>query len=96
VAGHRVQDHVHRLMRIPPQYAVAAGMGYSKGKRAIAMARQCGGRQRNLHGERFWARGYAGSTVGCEEAPMRASIKQQEQRDAEGSEEPGEFEQRAQ
>ena len=66
-------------------------IGYIKGKSAIAVARQCGGRQRNLNGERFWARGYAVSTVGCEEAQIRASIKQQEQLDAEGSEEPGEF-----
>src|SRR5262249_55207451 len=65
-----------------------------KGTSAIAVARQCGGRQRNFHGERFWARGYAGSTVGCEEAPMRASIKPQEQLDAEGSDESGEFSQR--
>src|SRR5262245_27728985 len=58
VAGHRVQEHVHRLIRIPPQDAVAEVIGSIKGKRAIAVARQVGGRPRNLHGERFWARGY--------------------------------------
>ena len=88
---HMVQDHVHMLIRIPPKYAVAEVIGDIKGKSAIAVARQCGGRQRNLNGERFWARGYAVSTVGFEEAQIRASIKQQEQLDAEGSEEPGEF-----
>jgi putative transposase len=91
VEGHRVQDHVHRLMRIPPKYAVAEVIGSSKGKRAIAVARQGGGRQRNFHGERFWARGYAVSTVGFEEEQMRASIKRQEQLDAQGSDESGEF-----
>jgi putative transposase len=79
------------LIRMPPQYAVAEVIGSSKGKSAIAVARQCGGRQRNFHGERFWARGYAVATVGGEEAQMRASIKHQEQRDAQGSEESGEF-----
>ncbi len=89
--GPMVQDHVHLLIRIPPKYAVAEVIGSIKGKSAIAVARQCGGRQRNLHGERFWARGYAVSTVGVEEAQMRASIKPQEQLDAQGSEESGEF-----
>src|SRR5262244_908397 len=89
--GHMVQDHVHMLIRIPPKYAVAEVSGYLKGKSAIAVARQLGGRQRNFNGERFWARGYAVSTVGSEEAQIRASIKQPEQLDAEGSEEPGEF-----
>ena len=81
------------LIRMPPQYAVAEVLGYIKGKSAIAVARQFGGRQRNCNGERFWARGYAVSTIGCEEEQMRASIKQQEQLDAQGSDESGEFSQ---
>jgi putative transposase len=56
VAGHRVPDHVHRLSRMPPKDAVAEVLGSIKGKSAIAVARQCGGRQSNFHGERFWAR----------------------------------------
>jgi putative transposase len=91
VEGHMVQDHVHMLIRSPPQYAVAEVIGYIKGKSAIAVARQGGGRQRNFHGERFWARGYAVSTVGGEEEQIRASIKHQEQLDAQGSDESGEF-----
>ena len=42
-------------------------------------------------GERFWARGYAVSTVGFEEEPIRAYIKHQEQLDAQGADESGEF-----
>ena len=42
-------------------------------------------------GERFWARGYAVSTVGFEEEQIRASIKHQEQLDDQGSDESGEF-----
>src|SRR5262249_34865342 len=52
VAGHMEQDHVHRLIRMPPTYAGAEVLGSSKGKSAIAVARQFGGRQRNFHGER--------------------------------------------
>ena len=91
VEGHMVQDHVHMLIRIPPKDAVAEVIGSIKGKRAIAGARQCGGRQSNFHGERLWARGYAVSTVGFEEEQMRAYIKHQEQLEAQGSEESGEF-----
>jgi putative transposase len=91
VEGHMVQDHVHMLIRIPPKYAVAEVIGYIKGKSAIAVARQFGGRQRNFNGERFWARGYAVSTVGFEEEQIRAYIKHQEQLDAQGSDESGEF-----
>ena len=80
---------------MPPTYAVAEVIGYIKGKSAIAVARQCGGRQRHFHGERFWARGYAVSTVGFEEEQMRASITQQEQLDAQGSDASGAFSQRA-
>ena len=46
--GHMVQDHVHMLIRIPPKYAVAEVIGSIKGKSAIAVARQFGGRQRNF------------------------------------------------
>jgi putative transposase len=86
-----VPDHVHMLIRMPPKYAVAEVMGSIKGQSAIAVARQFAGRQRNFHGERFWARGYAVSTVGFEEEQIRASSKRQEQLDAEGSDESGEF-----
>jgi putative transposase len=89
--GHMVQDHVHMLIRIPPKYPVAEVIGYLKGKSAIAVARQFGARKRNFNGERFWARGYAVSTVGFEEEQIRKYIRNQEQLDAQGSDEDGEF-----
>jgi len=87
--GPRGQAPGHMRIRIAPQDAVAEVLGSRKGKRAIAVARQCGGRQSNVHGERFWARGDAVSTVGFAEAPMRASLQPQEQLDAQGEDEPG-------
>ena len=50
----------------------------SKGKSAIAIARQFGGRKRNFSGERFWARGYAVTTVGFELDKIRDYIRRQE------------------
>ena len=86
-----VQDHVHMLIEIPPKYSVSEIVGYIKGKSAIAVARQFSGRKRNFNGEKLWARGYAVSTVGFEEAKIRTYIKHQEQLDGMGFEENGGF-----
>ena len=77
-------DHVHMCIEIPPQHAVASVIGYLKGKSAIAIARQFGGKDRNFAGEHFWARGYAVSTVGFELEQVRAYIRNQEEADDHG------------
>jgi putative transposase len=77
VSGKLMHDHIHMLIRIPPKYSVSQIVGFLKGKAAIAVARQFGGRKRNFNGEKFWARGFAVSTVGFEEAKIRKYIEQQ-------------------
>ena len=79
--GHLRPDHVHRLLSIPPKYAVAAIVGYLKGKSAIHIARTYRGKARNFTGENFWARGYFVSTVGADERTVREYIRDQEQED---------------
>ena len=92
IEGHMVQDHVHMLIKIPPKYSIAEVVGYIKGKSAIAVARQFGGRKRNFNGERLWARGYAVSTVGFNQEQVTAYIKHQEQLDdSQGCDEQGSF-----
>ena len=91
IKGNMVQDHVHMLIQIPPKYSVSEVIGYIKGKSAIAIARQFGGRTRNFNGEQFWARGYAVSTVGFEEEIVKAYIRNQERLDGSGASESGEF-----
>ena len=86
-----VQDHVHIMIRIPPKYSVAEVVGYIKGKSAIAVARQFGGRKRNFTGEKFWARGYAVSTVGFNVDQVKAYVKNQENLEGLGADESGEF-----
>ncbi len=86
-----MQDHVHMLISILPKYSVSEIVGYIKGKSAIAVARQFGGRKRNFNGESFWARGYAISTVGFNKEQIRAYVKNQEQLDSKGFEEIGSF-----
>ena len=85
VEGHLLPDHVHICIAIPPKHAVAQVIGFLKGKSAIAIARQFGGKERNFTGEHFWARGYAVSTVGFELAQVRAYIRAQEDDDPDGT-----------
>ena len=89
--GHLVQDHVHMMIKIPPKYSVSEVIGFMKGKSAIAVARQFSGVKRNFNGEKFWARGYASSTVGYNKEQIRAYVRQQEQLDGEGGDEDGSF-----
>ena len=80
-AGHIALDHVHICISIPPKYAVSQVVGFMKGKSAISIARDFGGRQRNFLGENFWARGYYVSTVGKDEEVIKAYIRNQEAED---------------
>ena len=92
VEGHMVQNHVHMVLDIPPKHSVAQIIGYVTGTTAIAVARQFGGRQRNFNGEKFWARGYAVSTVGFEKEQVRKYVRDQEQLDGQdGTDEDGKF-----
>ena len=79
--GHLMSDHVHMLISIPPKYAVAQVVGFIKGKSAIAVARNFGGRTKNFTGQYFWARGYHVSTVGRDEDAIRRYIKKHEEDD---------------
>ena len=79
--GHLLGDHVHMLISIPPKYAVAQVVGFIKGKSAIHLARNFGGRQRNFTGCHFWARGCYVSTAGRDEEIIRRYIREQQAED---------------
>jgi putative transposase len=79
--GHLMPDHVHMMISIPPKYSVSQVVGYIKGKSAIHVAREYGGRRRNFVGQHFWARGYFVSTVGRDEEVIRRYIRHQEVED---------------
>ena len=85
VEGHVLPDHVHMCIAIPPKHPVSSVVGFLKGKSAIAIARQFGGKERNFTGEHFWARGYAVSTVGFEVETIRQYIRDQETSDRDGA-----------
>ena len=84
VEGHLLADHVHICIEIPPKHAVASVIGFLKGKSAVAIARQFGGKWKNFTGEHFWARGYAVSTVGYELEAVKRYIREQEADDQAG------------
>ena len=48
--GHLLADHVHMCIEIPPKHAVASIIGFLKGKSAVAIARQFGGKLQNFTG----------------------------------------------
>jgi len=79
--GHLMPDHVHMLISIPPKHAMSAVVEFIKAKSAIHLARVRGERRRNFVGRSFWARGYAVSTVGWDEATIREYIRTQEEED---------------
>ena len=84
VEGHLLADHVHMCIEIPPKHAVASIIGFLKGKSAVAIARQFGGKWQNFTGAHFWARGYAVSTVGYELEKVKRYIREQEAEDQAG------------
>lgn len=77
IEGHIRPDHVHMCIEIPPKYSVASVIGFIKGKSAMAIARQFGGKSKNFVGAHFWARGYAASTVGFEVEEVKRYIREQ-------------------
>ena len=73
-----MKDHIHMLLMIPPKFSVANTVGFLKGKSAIRIFRDYLQVKRNFTGRHFWARGYCVSTVGLDEAMIRAYIRDQE------------------
>ncbi len=84
VEGHVLPDPVHLWIEIPPKQAGASSIGFLKGKRAVAIARQFGGKLKHCTGEHCWARGSAVSTVGYELESVQRYSREQEADDQAG------------
>ena len=78
IEGDLCIDHIHMCIAIPPKHSVSEVVGFIKGKSAIAIARDVGGKARNFVGQSFWARGYYVSIVGRDEDMIREYIRNQE------------------
>ena len=77
--GHAMPDHIHLVLRIPPKFSVALVVGYLKGKSAIQIHREAVGVKKGFTGKHLWSRGYGVSTVGLDEATVRAYVRNQEE-----------------
>lgn len=75
------QITVNMRIAIPPKHPLASVIGFLKGKSAIAVVREFGGKERNLTGEHPWARGYPVSKVSIELEQIRQYIRAQEEAD---------------
>ena len=83
--GHAMPDHIHLVLRIPPKFSVALVVGYLKGKSAIQIHREALGVKKVFTGKHFWSRGYCVSTVGLDEATVRAYVRNQDELDKQES-----------
>jgi putative transposase len=80
VEGHARPDHVHLCLSIPPKSSVAHTIGFLKGKSAVRIHRELL-HERRMTGLHFSAAGYCVSTAGLDEARVRQSIREQDERD---------------
>lgn len=79
VERHLQPDHVQMLLLIPPKYSVSNVVGYMKGKIGDLHRAKFPWTKEKLQRDAFWARGYFVSTIGADEAMVRAYIHNQEQ-----------------
>ena len=70
-------DHVHMLVSIPPNLAVASFIGYLKGKSAVMVFDRHANLKYKYGNRHFWARGYYVDTVGKNEKKIAEYIRQQ-------------------
>ena len=85
LAGQARPDPIHLVVRIPPTFSGALVVGYLKGQSAIPIHRETLGVKKGFTGKHFWSRGYCVSTVGLDEATVRAYVRNQEELDRQES-----------
>ena len=74
-------DHIHMLVRIPPNISVSSFMGYLKGKSSLMIFDRHANLKYKYGNRHFWAEGYYVSTVGLNEAAIKKYIQEQEKHD---------------
>ena len=79
--GHRMPDHIHLLLSIPPKYSISSFMGYLKGKSAMMIFDRHSNLKYKFGNRHFWATGYYVSTVGLNEATIAKYIREQDTHD---------------
>jgi putative transposase len=70
-------DHIHMLVRIPPNIAVSDFMGYLKGKSSLMIFDRHANLKYKYGNRKFWCRGYYVDTVGKNEKKIAEYIRNQ-------------------
>ncbi len=76
-------DHIHRVMIIPPKYAVSMVVGKIKGMTSSQVRKKFGWMKLRYSRENVvWSEGYFVSTVGVEEAQILKYVEYQGRQDS--------------
>ena len=70
-------DHIHMLVKIPPNISVAQFMGYLKGKSSLMIFDRHANLKYKYGNRHFWCRGYYVNTVGADARAITAYIQNQ-------------------
>ena len=74
-------DHVHMLVRIPPNISVSSFIGYLKGKSTLMIFERHSNLKYKYGNRHFWCRGYYVDTVGKNAKKIQEYIRNQIQLD---------------
>ncbi len=70
-------DHIHMLVRIPPNISVSDFMGYLKGKSSLMIFDRHANLKYKYGNRKFWCRGYYVDTVGKNQQKIEEYIRNQ-------------------
>ena len=74
-------DHIHMLLKIPPNLSIAQFIGYLKGKSSLMIFDRHANLKYKYGNRHFWCRGYYVDTVGRNEKVIAEYVKNQLQED---------------
>ena len=81
IEANACSDHIHMLVKIPPNISVAQFMGYLKGKSTLMIFDRHANLKYKYGNRHFWCRGYYVDTVGRNEAKIAEYVRNQLQED---------------
>ena len=70
-------DHMHMLVKIPPNLSVSQFMGYLMGKSLLMIVDRHANPKYNYGNRYFWSNGYYVDTVGRNEAKIAKCVRNQ-------------------
>lgn len=81
IEAHAMKDHIHMLVKIPPNLSVSSFMGYLKGKSSLMIFERYANLKYKFGNRVFWSKGYYVSTVGLDSKTVQKYIQDQEKED---------------